>query len=163
MTISKTSLESQVRPWQSLVLACGNPLRGDDGVGWKIAEQLVNNPRFESVNVVVSQQFLPEHAELLSGADLVVFVDCSTLAPHGEVCVEPVEPATKMPRIFTHHLDPASLLRLAADLYGRLPSRAMLVAVGGEEFEMVEELSACVAAAVPRAVEAIFNELQGQP
>jgi Ni,Fe-hydrogenase maturation factor len=70
-----------------------------------------------------------------------------------------VDPAEGLPRIFTHHLDPASLLRLASELYGRSPSRATVIAVGGEEFDLKDELSASVLSAIPAVVETFKREL----
>src|SRR5271168_1858099 len=52
-----------------LVLACGNTLRGDDGVGWRIGSLLIENPPCDSLQVILTRQLLPEHAEPLSKAD----------------------------------------------------------------------------------------------
>jgi Ni,Fe-hydrogenase maturation factor len=66
-----------------------------------------------------------------------------------------VSPAESLPRILTHHLDPSSLLKLTQDLFGRSPSRAVSITVGGESFELNEELSESVTAAIPIAIEAV--------
>jgi hydrogenase maturation protease len=95
------------------------------------------------------------HAELLSTADLVVFIDCSAVVEPGVLSTIPMTPAHALPRIFTHHLDPASLLKLAQDLYGRIPSQAMAITVGGQSFELNEQLSKPVTAAIPIAVEVV--------
>ncbi len=162
MSLSPANPSPQASLAQPLLLACGNPLRGDDGVGWRIADTLAITPSTPPLHVILSQQLLPEHAEPISAADLVIFVDCSALTPHGVVSVIQIEPASSLPRIFTHHLDPASLLRLTVDLYGRIPSRSILVTVGGQEFELSEELSPPVAAAIPAAIALILREFQLQ-
>ena len=145
---------------QRLVLACGNTLRGDDGVGWQIAAQLEPSLSKADDALVVTQQLLPEHAELITRARVVVFTDCSAQAEPGRVQSIPITPADELPRILTHHLDPASLLRLALDLYGKIPSRATAVTVGGDFFELSEELSAPVAAAIPKALLAVLHALR---
>ena len=147
---------------RSLILACGNTLRGDDGVGWWIAGRIEQYFSAPGVDVQFVRQFTPELAEPISAADLVVFVDCSTITAPGAVSVLPVHPIESMPRIFTHHLDPASVLGLASELYGRLPDRAYAVTVGGESFEMVEDLTEVVLAAIPTAVELIGRILRSE-
>ena len=140
-----------------LLLACGNPLRGDDGVGWKIAEALELDPAYASVKVIITQQFTPELAEDLRDADTVVFVDASATTAAGEVTVVELNPAEAMPRMLTHHMPPDSLLKLTQELYGKRPQRACAVVVGGESFELGEKLTEAVQAAIPKAVAALQN------
>jgi hydrogenase maturation protease len=138
-----------------VVLACGNTLRGDDGIAWHIGAALQHDVADPGIKIVLTHQLLPEHAELLAAADQVVFVDCSAVAEPGVVSTIPITPAQVLPRIFTHHLDPASLLKLAQNLYGHIPSRAVAITVGGQSFELNEQLSKPVSAAIPLAVEAV--------
>lgn len=140
---------------KTVVLACGNTLRGDDGVGWRVGSLLIEDPPCDGLEVILTQQLLPEHAETLSGADPAIFLDCSALIPAGTVTAFSVEPAANLSSLFTHHLDPAALLRVARDLYGRAPSRALAIMIGGECFELNEELSAPAGAAIPAALAAV--------
>ncbi len=138
-----------------LLLACGNPLRSDDGVAWKIADAFEQNTANIGVKVIVAMQFTPELAEDLRDADTVAFVDASATAATGEVSIVPLTPAEAAPRTLTHHMPPDSLLRLAQELYGKLPQRAFAVTVGAESFELGETLSEAVRAAIPQAVAAL--------
>ena len=140
---------------RALLLACGNTLRGDDGVGWWIGGELKQNPPVPGLEVVLSQQLLPELADQVSCADVVVFVDCSAITAAGSISVIPIEAAAELPRLLTHHMDPASLLRLASDLFGRVPHSAVVVTIGGESFDLTEGLSDTVQTAIPKAVAAI--------
>ena len=148
-----------------VVLACGSTLRGDDGVAWRIAEALEVQPVAPGVEVIFTELLLPEHAAMISGAELVIFLDCSAVTAPGEVSTIRLQPASQAPRIFTHHLDPASLLRLSLELYGSVPPDAAAITVGGESFELSEapkgQLSASVEAAIPVAVETIRRVMQG--
>jgi hydrogenase maturation protease len=137
-----------------VVLACGNTLRGDDGVGWQIG-YTIEDLALPNVEVILTQQLLPEHSEALRDAGTVVFVDCSALTSAGTVSTISIEPAPELPRILTHHFDPASLLKLTSDLFHRLPQQAVAVTVGGVSFEMSEDLSPDVAAALPSAITAV--------
>jgi hydrogenase maturation protease len=141
-----------VQSGRKLLLACGNPLRGDDGVGWKIAEALEQDPANAGVVVGIMQQFTPELVEDLRDADTVVFVDASATTKAGEVALMELTPAKALPRIMTHHMPPDSLLALTQELYGKLPRRAYAVVVGGESFELGETLTETVQAAIPKAV-----------
>jgi hydrogenase maturation protease len=138
-----------------LVLACGNTLRGDDGVAWHIGATLQQDGADPDAEIVLTHQLLPEHAELMRTADLVVFIDCTAVAGPGVISTIPITPADVQFPIFTHHLDPASLLKLAQNLYGRIPSRAIAITVGGQSFELNEQLSKPVTAAIPIAVEVV--------
>lgn len=144
---------------QSLVLACGNPMRGDDGVGWRIGRTMQRQPPMSGLTVLVTQQLLPEHAEAVSNADLVLFIDCSAVIPPGTVSTVCIHPAESLPHIFTHSLDPPALLRLALDLYARTPSQAIAVTVGGESFELNDRLSKTVESALPQALEEVCSQL----
>lgn len=146
---------------RTLLLACGNTLRGDDAVGWQIGCAVEQDPSHANLTVVFTQQLLPEHAEAIAAADIVVFVDCSAVTPAGTVSTIEIQPAQSLPRILTHHLGPASLLRLTLDLYGKTPARALLVTVGGQSFALTEQLSHPVAAAIPAALEAVRRALSG--
>lgn len=138
-----------------LVLACGNTLRGDDGVAWHIGSALRDELASSEMEVILTQQLLPEHAEPLSKSHTAIFLDCSAIAQPGVVSTHTVYAAKSLPRIFTHHLDPASLLKLTHDLYGRIPSRAVSITVGGESFELLEQLSKPVRDAIPLALEEV--------
>ncbi len=142
-------------------MACGNTFRGDDGVGWRIGCAVEQRPPCDGLSVVLTRQLLPEHAEAISAAEIVVFVDCSAVAAAGTVSTSTIRPAERPPRILTHHLDPAALLRLTLDLYARTPPQAVLVTVGGESFALTDQLSKTVRSAVPKALEAVRAALLG--
>ena len=135
-----------------LLLACGNPLRGDDGIGIEIAEAFEQD---SSLRVVLTQQFTPDLAEVLRQAETVVFVDASATTPAGELSVVPLLPAEASPHTLTHHLQPASLLRWTQELYEVSPRRAYAVTVGGSSFALGETLSHAARAAIPSAIAAI--------
>ena len=151
---------------KKLVLACGNTLRGDDGVGWAIAERLDGDSSLADVEVVVAHQLTPEMAEPISLAETVVFVDCSAVSRAGEVSVFPVEAASKDNASLTHNVDPANLLALSREIFASAPHRAFAVTVGGGSFELIEELTEAVRLAIPEAVlviKKLLNEERADP
>jgi hydrogenase maturation protease len=142
---------TQLQP-RCLILACGNPLRGDDGVGPWLADWA--EMRFgtrDDVRVVVRQQWTPELAEEIARAQSVLFIDCSVDSAPGSVALLPVEPGAGMEGLATHHLGAAELLALSRDIYDAQPSNAQLVTIGAGSTELGEVFSDVVATALPAA------------
>ena len=135
-----------------LILACGNTLRGDDGVGPWLAEWAEQRYRGESrIQVSSRQQWTPELAEDIAEAESVIFIDCSLESQPGSVSLHPVDPAPVNPTIATHHLGAPELLALARELYNSTPHQALLLTVGAASTEIGEEFSDAVKAALPKA------------
>ena len=144
----------------ALLLACGNPLRGDDGFGGWVAA--IAQERFVSsqLEVVASRQFTPEMAEPISNADTVMFVDCSATSQPGQISLQRVTATTRPARIMTHHMSPESLLWMSHELYGRVPRAAYLITVGGESFSQEERLSNAVRSAAPAVLRMVEEMVQ---
>jgi hydrogenase maturation protease len=150
---------------RALLLACGNPLRGDDGLGGWLATKVQEQFASSQLEVVASRQFTPEMAEPISTADTVIFLDCSATSEPGQISRHPVEATTKPARLMTHHMSPESLLWMSQELYGRVPRVAYLITVGGESFTMEERLSDAVRNAAPAVlamVEQMVQAAKGQ-
>jgi hydrogenase maturation protease len=134
----------------AVIIAYGNPLREDDGLGWlagqRLAEELANWP----VEVHLCHQLTPDLALPLSQASRVAFIDAGAGAP-GVITGQPVEPQAPQPSAFSHHLDPAGLLALAEALYGGCPPAALFT-LGGEAFSYAEVVSAKARERVPALV-----------
>lgn len=135
-----------------LIIGYGNPLRADDGLGWRAAEQLREGLPAD-MEILTVHQLTPELAEDASRAELVVFIDAGEGGAPGSWKREEVAPDSgRQP--FTHHVTPASLVSAAGALYGRAP-RAVLFSMAGESFAFGEGLSPRVAAALPGMLEEV--------
>ena len=135
-----------------LLLACGNTLRGDDGIGPWLADWA--QQRFEDeprLTVISRQQWTPELAADIAQADAVLFVDCSMADTPGSIQLQDVEPATDSEGVGTHQVSASQLLGMAQELYGSLPRRALLLTVTAGATELSEEFSAAVLDAIPPA------------
>ncbi|MGA7244484.1 MAG: hydrogenase maturation protease [Terracidiphilus sp.] len=137
-----------------LILACGNPMREDDGVGPFLAqwaeEHWRDDPR---VQVLCDHQWTPDMAEEIATAETVIFVDCSLDQTPGQILLRELSPASLKPGLVTHHLGAAELLRVAQDLYGIQPRRACLLTIGAGRIDLGEGLSSAVNDALPDAKE----------
>ncbi len=138
-----------------LIIGYGNPLCGDDGVGWRVVEAL--DSLVPDGAAVAIHQLTPEWAEQISAADLVIFVDAAVGDVPGEVRSFPIWPAMAHPG--SHQITPDGVLSMAADLFGRCPP-AHLVTITGGSFEISESLTPAVAAAVPHALDRIRELLE---
>ena len=96
---------------KALLIAIGNPLRGDDAVAQATIELIPASPGLETFSVM---QLTPELSAQIATYDLVVFLDADLLAQ--EVSLGPVEPPPLTPG-FTHISTPEEILALARSLY----------------------------------------------
>ena len=106
----------------ALVIGYGNTLRGDDGVGFEVAEAVARWGLPGGAAPLPCRSWLPELAEdLVKVASLIVFVDACPSPEVECVQVEPLQPADQFEAL-GHTSDPAVLLgRLTLAVYGRCP------------------------------------------
>ena len=153
MVDSLAGIQLTIQPKaQCLILACGNTLRGDDGVGIWLADWADRRFRSETqVRVLARQQWTPELAGDIAPAESVLFIDCSVASDPGSLSLAPVAPASDQQGAATHHQGAAELLALARELYNSLPRQALLLTIGAGSTELGEVFSSAVTAALPDA------------
>ena len=120
----------------ALVIGYGNTLRGDDGIGPAVAEE-VAALGLSGVRVIVAHQLTPELAAELANARLAVFIDA---AVSGEPARAVRIQGTVVGEMTTHVANPCGLLALCTAVYGRCPE-AWLVTAAGADFEVRDGLS----------------------
>lgn len=139
----------------ALILGYGNPLCGDDGVGWRVVAAL--EPILsQGWTAEAIHQLTPEWAEPLSRAAAVVFIDAAVGDCPGEV--RDFSLAPEMGNAGSHQTTPQDLLAMAQGLFGRCPPARMVTITGGS-FAIAETLTPEVEAAVPVAVGCIMAYL----
>jgi hydrogenase maturation protease len=128
---------------RSLILAWGNPSRGDDALGPLLAErvrQFLEEHPSSSIEVLEDFQLQVEHSLDLEDRDLVLFMDASAS------CAPPFTFTKQGPvrdeSYSTHALTPGALLEVFQKLHPakRIPE-AFLLLVRGQAFELGEPLS----------------------
>ena len=141
-----------------LIIGYGNPLRGDDGVGWRVAEAVAAALPDAVADVLTVHQLTPELAEPISRAERVIFIDAAAEGKPGAVRCFALEGAGgRQPALQGSHLTtPDALLGMAAGLFGRCPP-AHMVTVVGESFELSESLSPTVEAATIEAIARVLE------
>ena len=103
---------------QCLVIGYGNTLRGDDGVGPRVAEA-VGHLRLPGVRTLICPLLTPELADPIARAEKVIFVDAAVDAPQS-LRWRKLEPS-KTSQLMAHAADPRTLLALARDVFGHVP------------------------------------------
>jgi len=124
-----------------LVIGYGNTLRGDDGVGYLVAETVVEwqVPTLRSLAV---HQLLPELAEVMADVDIVIFVDAIRIGDptSAKIAFKPLSTEGDA-TIRTHRFSPQSLLSLSQQLYDANPV-AYLLTIPAIDFTLGNPLSA---------------------
>lgn len=140
-----------------LIVCYGNPLRSDDGLGWRAAEELVHSINSPDVEVITRFQLTPELVDNIHSAQLAFFIDASRDGEPGELSFSSIVPAAGA--AFSHHLSPSGILGLTQQLHRTAPP-AFAVTVCGECFELGDKLSPKVAAGLPRLTALVTEAAQ---
>jgi hydrogenase maturation protease len=139
-----------------LVIGYGNTLRADDGVGPRVAEA-VGSLGLPGVRTLICQQLSPEHADPISQADAVVFVDAAVDAAR-EVQLRLLEPSESS-QLMAHAADPRTMLALARDVFGHAPE-AWWLTIPAVELGFGETLSPAAERGLQEAVKRIQSFCQ---
>jgi hydrogenase maturation protease len=143
-----------------LVIGYGNPLRGDDGLGWHAAECLATSLAGPDVEIITCHQLTPELAEPVSRAERVIFIDAETRGPAGQLTVRRLTSVLAKHTRLSHTLDPATLLGSAREIYSTSP-QGFVLSVAGESFAYGEELSPKVQSAIPELLRVAYDIIAG--
>jgi len=165
----------------SLVVGLGNPILGDDGVGWRVAEQVqrqleISGPPYPVAEEGSGMGDRPVDVDCVSlggiglmeqliGYDRAILIDALVTgkAPVGTVTCFALEELTDLSAGHTSSAHDTSLqtaLKLGRAMGAHVPDQVTVIAVEARNVsDFSEELSPPVAAAVPLAVEAVMNLL----
>jgi hydrogenase maturation protease len=131
----------------ALIIGIGNPLRGDDGLGWAVAEELSRDGD-TSCDIHMVHQLTPELAERMARVRLVVMIDASHEGEPGELRIRPLSPSAELSAVGTHYTTPEELAALTTIVYGHCPP-IVVITVTGANFSIGEHLSSIVAPKIP--------------
>ena len=132
-----------------MVIGYGNPLRSDDGVGQVVIERLEADGPIEGLELLACHQLLPEHAELITQAERVIFIDAAAGEPPGAITACEITAVSEDSAGLIHDFTPQTLLAYADLLYGRAPD-AHLITVNGYSFDHGDSLTAEMTAVLPK-------------
>ncbi len=151
---------------KTIIIGLGNPILGDDGVGWKVAEEILSTAHCPPSTVVETASVGGlSLMERLEGCQRAILVDSMETgqSPVGSVRVFPLD---ELPNPSDSHSASAHDTSLLTALEtGRrmgldLPEKITVVAIeAATVHNFSEELSPAVAAAVPVAIQAVLKLL----
>lgn len=138
-----------------LVLAVGNPSRGDDALGplflERLAEWQEQIDEADDIELLTDFQLQIEHAVDLEGRALALFVDASVScpSPYHFTHLQP----TRDTSYTSHALSPAAVLHVYEQINRAPPPPAFQLAIRGERFKLGEPLSSAAEANLATALE----------
>ncbi len=158
---------------KTIVVGLGNPLLGDDGVGWRIAEEVLmslsaDQPAHDNIDVeclALGGLSLMEH---LIGYDRAILVDAIELPDISPGHVQKFS-LNDLPDYAAGHLSSThdttlpKAIQVGKSLGARLPDDIQIISVQSPFiYNFSETLSPAVAAAIPIAVKLVIDELANE-
>jgi hydrogenase maturation protease len=126
-------------PAPILIFACGNPGRGDDGLGPAFLDR-IEAAGIPGVECLVDMQLQVEHITDLCGRSMVLFVDadvsCAPPFVHAPLKAEADDSYS------SHAMSPAALLHAYRKVYANEPPPAFVLRIRGYRFALGDSLSA---------------------
>ncbi|MHB9033112.1 MAG: hydrogenase maturation protease [Anaerolineae bacterium] len=155
-----------------LLIAYGNPSRRDDGLAYHVLEhlrellylepipllELADGELIPGLEVIYTQQLVPELSENLAEADTVVFIDAHVAAVDWQPVHWQEISARYEAGMVTHHFKPDTLLAWSSSLYGKAP-QAFILSVLGVDFDFGYELSPETSQLVIEAAKLLADKL----
>jgi len=150
---------------RTLVLGIGNPILGDDGVGFHIAQELARKIKDENIDVKDTSIDGLNLLELIVGYDNVIIID-AIMTQDGEVGeIYRLRPENFAKTVHSttspHNANLATAIEIGKKfLVGQMPTKIVVFAVSIQEVTKVtEEMTGKVREAIPEAVNLILEEL----
>ena len=140
------------------VIGIGNPIRGDDRLGWEIIDRL--NERFYSTDVdcAAVQQLTMDLVETLSETETVIFIDARIGEKAGEIQRSEIRANSSLLAPTTHFFDPQTLLAAVQALFNHHP-KAILFTMTTNEYDFTEGLSEPIKKAFPILMRTVEEEI----
>ena len=152
---------------KTLVVGLGNPILGDDGVGWRVAEEVKRQltPPSQDVDVVCVSLGGISLMEHLIGYERAILIDAFALdEPIGSILVLKLSDLPNYSAFHTTSTHDTSLqnaIELGKSMGAQLPEDVMVVGIATRHvYDFSEELSPPVADAVLQAVHIVLNFLK---
>jgi hydrogenase maturation protease len=153
---------------KTLVLGLGNPILGDDGVGWRVAEAV--QTRLGTLHSPAEVDFASlgglSLMERMLGYERVILVDCLETGSRQAGSVESMSLAdlanpTAGHSASAHDTSLLTALEAAKTMGAETPSRVDVVTIEAKNtYDFSEQLSPEVAAAVPVATQEVLRLLE---
>ncbi len=147
---------------KTLILGLGNPIRGDDGVGIRIAEELKKHIKDENVEVKEASIGSIGILDLVQGYDRVIVIDSIQTKDGRSGQIHRLKPSDLKSSIYTswpHEINFTTTLSLGEKLQLRMPKIIDIYAVEiKKNITFAEECTPEISQAIPEIVHQILTE-----
>lgn len=149
-----------------LIMAIGNPSRGDDAIGpllldafaqWLAQQTPAMRDRIE---LLQEQQLMVEHVADLSLRQRVLIVDAAAQSSPQAISLTTVAPNAPRPQMPGHQMAPEQLLSWYQHLHQTPPPPCQCLTIRGEQFELGAALSPEVRAVQDEALARLISWAQ---
>jgi hydrogenase maturation protease len=143
----------------TLVIGLGNPLMGDDGVGWHVAERLAGDPRLpESVEVMCGGTDLLRCGGQMEGRSRVILIDAiqDDRQPGSVLVFGETLPEMDSRQEHAHHLSAVQAIQL---LKMMVAAPIALLGISISSAVTRTELSPAVDGRMPSILDRVLQEL----
>jgi hydrogenase maturation protease len=141
-----------------MIVGYGNPMCGDDGVGWHAAQVLADTLEVDDVEILACHSLTPMLFDPVRQVDLVIFLNSCTDDLPGQLTFRAVKSRIPNTGSRRRHLNPQALLSCVQELYGTSP-RGLMITMGGENFNYGDDLSPFVATGFPALLDSVRDQL----
>ena len=150
---------------KTLVLGIGNPILGDDGVGFHVAQAVAREVKSDNIDVKDTSVDGLNLLEIIIGYDRLIAID-AIMADEGEVGeIYRLNPENigdpSRSAISPHHFNLATTIEIGRKLFPEeMPKEVAIFAVGTQEVtEVTTEMTEKVKEAIPEVVSLVLEEV----
>jgi len=151
---------------KTIILGVGNRILGDDGVGVHVANELKRHVKNTDITIDEATTGGMNLLDLIIGYDKAIIIDAVKTEDgrNGDVKRIPLTEFSTMHSCNPHDVSLTEAIEMAKKMgEDRIPNEIVVIGVLMKETprEFKEVLSSKIAAAVPKAVELVLNEIKG--
>lgn len=146
---------------KTLIIGLGNPLLGDDGVGWRVAEQVHEQIADPTIEIDFHAGGGLSLMERLIGYERVIIIDAINTgnAPQGTVSsfrIEDLPNGAALHLASAHETDLQTALQVGRKMGAVLPNKILVVGIESQQvYDFSKTLSPAVERAVPQAAQLV--------
>jgi hydrogenase maturation protease len=154
---------SRLLDMKTILIGLGNPILGDDGVGWRVIEEFSKNEYGEASSIETDCMAVGGLAlmERLQGYDQAILVDAIQTGQHtsGTILIFRLDDFHQQENGHTssaHDVNLHTALQLGREMSIKLPEQVFIVGIEAQRvYDFSEELSPVMRAAIPQAINRI--------
>jgi hydrogenase maturation protease len=153
---------------KTIIIGLGNPILGDDGIGWKVSEEIKKSDIFKSTSIEVDCLAVGGLTlmERMVGFQRAILVDALQTGkyPPGTVVKLRLEdvPEKRAGHIASaHDVNLKVAIQLGREMGAQLPEEIYIVGIEAQRvYDISEEISPLIRSAIPYAIQYICELLQ---